>query len=204
VSGLITRDLGLSRPLPEIWAEMQRFTAERSGETPDEIWFVEHAPIFTLGLNADPSHLLAPGEIPVLKIDRGGQVTYHGPGQLVTYVLLDLRRAQMSVRRLVETLEAAVIDTVADYGVDAHCRRDAPGVYVEDKKLAAIGLRVRRHCSYHGIAVNVDMDLSPFERINPCGFEDLEATQLSALCSVHELARLREDLEPQLRDRLKA
>lgn len=177
---------------------MKRFTDERTGETPDEIWFVEHPPIFTLGLNADPSHVLAPGDIPVLKIDRGGQVTYHGPGQLVTYLMLDLRRSKMSVRGVVEALEAAVVDTVAEYGIEAYGRRDAPGVYVGGRKLAAVGLRIRRHCSYHGAAVNVDMNLEPFQRIHPCGFEDLEVTQLSALCSVADIARVREDLKVKL------
>jgi len=201
MNGLLSRDLG-SRPLPQVWADMKRFTDERSANTPDEVWFAEHPPIFTLGLNANPSHVLEPGTIPVLKIDRGGQVTYHGPGQLVAYVLLDLKRAQMSVRGLVEALEASIIDTVAGYGVNAYGRRDAPGVYVEGRKLAAVGLRVRRYCSYHGIAINVGMDLSPFGRINPCGFEGLEVTQLSELCEVSDAGRLRKDIEPRLREYL--
>jgi lipoyl(octanoyl) transferase len=201
MSGLLSRDLG-SKPLPQVWADMKRFTDERSANTPDEVWFVEHPPIFTLGLNASPSHVLETGTIPVLKLDRGGQVTYHGPGQLVAYVLLDLKRAQMSVRGLVEALEASIIDTVAGYGVNAYGRRDAPGVYVEGRKLAAVGLRVRRYCSYHGIAINVGMDLSPFGRINPCGFEGLEVTQLSELCGVSDAGRLRKDIEPRLREYL--
>lgn len=181
---------------------MKRFTDERDAETPDEVWFVEHPPIFTLGLNADRAHLLTPGQIPVLQIDRGGQVTYHGPGQLVVYLLLDLKRLRIGLRGLVRALEAAVIDAVADYGIEAYGRRDAPGVYVVGRKLAAVGLRIRRCCSYHGIAINVDMDLEPFQRINPCGFENLEVTQLSQLSTVHELAKLRRDLEPQLKLRL--
>ncbi len=181
---------------------MKRFTDERDAETPDEVWFVEHPPIFTLGLNADRSHLLRPGQIPVLQVDRGGQVTYHGPGQLVVYLLLDLKRLRISVRGLVRALEAAVIDTVAGYGIEAYGRRDAPGVYVAGRKLAAVGLRIRRDCSYHGIAINVDMDLEPFQGINPCGFENLEVTQLSQLSTVRELAELRRDLEPQLKLRL--
>jgi lipoyl(octanoyl) transferase len=180
---------------------MKRFTDERDAGTPDEVWFVEHPSVFTLGLNADPSHVLRPGEIPVMKIDRGGQVTYHGPGQLVAYTLLDLRRAKMSVRGVVEALEGAVIDTAAAYGIEAHGRRDAPGVYCGNRKLAAIGLRIRRHCSYHGIAVNVAMDLKPFRRINPCGFEDLEVTQLSELCGVTDVQAVRGDLEFMLRKR---
>ena len=197
MSALICRELGL-RPLPDVWADMQRFTDSRDAETPDEVWFVEHPPIFTLGLNGDPSHVLDPGDIPVLKIDRGGQVTYHGPGQLVVYTLIDLKRRKLSVRGLVQALEAAVVDTVAAYGIEAAGRRDAPGVYVGDAKLAAVGLRVRRYCSYHGIAINVAMDLEPFSRINPCGFENLDVTQLSALCDVNELSVVRRDLEPHL------
>ncbi len=201
VTTFLCRDLGF-QPLPAVWADMKRFTDERHAETPDEVWFVEHAPVFTLGLNADRSHLLMPGQIPVLQTDRGGQVTYHGPGQLVVYPLLDLKRLGISVRGLVQALEAAVIDTVSSYGIKAYGRRDAPGVYVGGRKLAAIGLRIRRHCSYHGIAINVDTDLGPFQRINPCGFESLEVTRLSQLSTVHELAKLRRDLEPQLRLRL--
>ena len=178
---------------------MKRFTDERDAGTPDEVWFVEHPSVFTLGLHADPSHVVRPGEIPVMKIDRGGQVTYHGPGQLVAYTLLDLRRAKMSVRGVVEALERAVIDTAAVYGIEAYGRRDAPGVYSGNRKLAAIGLRIRRHCSYHGIAVNVAMNLKPFHRINPCGFENLEVTQLSELCGVTDVQAVRGDLEFMLR-----
>ena len=178
---------------------MKRFTDERDAGTPDEVWFVEHPAVFALGLNADPSHVVRPGEIPVMKIDRGGQVTYHGPGQLVAYTLLDLRRAKMSVRGVVEALERAVIDTAAVYGIEAYGRRDAPGVYSGNRKLAAIGLRIRRHCSYHGIAVNVAMNLKPFHRINPCGFENLEVTQLSELCGVTDVQAVRGDLEFMLR-----
>jgi len=201
VNGFVTRDLG-QQSLHSVWKDMKRFTDERSDETPDEVWFVEHPPVFTLGLNANPADVLDPGEIPVLKIDRGGQVTYHGPGQLVAYVLLDLKRSKMSVRGLVEALESAVIGTVSEYGVEAYGRRDAPGVYVEGRKLAAVGLRIRRNCSYHGIAINVAMDLAPFRRINPCGFENLEVTQLSDLSPVDSVARLRSDLEPRLRRQL--
>ena len=169
---------------------MQSFTLARGAGTRDEIWFVEHPPVFTLGMRADRAHLLAPGDIPVVQIDRGGQVTYHGPGQLVVYVLLDLQRLGLNVRRLVQALESAVVDTVAAYGVTAAPRRDAPGVYVDGRKLGAIGLRVRRNCSYHGLAVNVKMDLAPYSRINPCGFAGLEVTQLADLCEVRRLAAL--------------
>jgi len=199
----LVRDLGF-RPLPAVSEEMQAFTAERTANTRDEVWFVEHPPVYTLGMRADRSHLLAPGDIPVVQIDRGGQVTYHGPGQLVAYVLLDLRRLGWTARTLVQALESAVIDTVAGYGVEATARRDAPGIYVAGKKLGAIGLRVRRHCSYHGLAVNVAMDLGPFAGINPCGYEGLEVTDLRTLCGVAELARFRTDLTPHLLARLKS
>jgi lipoyl(octanoyl) transferase len=196
------RELGF-RLMPEVWAEMQAFTSARGADTQDEIWFVEHPPVFTLGMRADRRHLLAPGDIPVVQIDRGGQVTYHGPGQQIVYVLLDVRRLGFNPRTLVQALENAVIDTVAAYGVRAAARRDAPGIYVSGRKLGAIGLRVRRHCSYHGLAVNVAMDLEPFGRINPCGYEGLEVTDLRALCGVADLARFRADLTPRLLERLR-
>ena len=163
------------------WRAMQDFTAARTDETPDEIWFLEHPPIFTLGLNAKPEHLLKPGDIPVVQIDRGGQVTYHGPGQVVAYVLLDIARRQLGVQRLVQLMEQTVIDLLAELGVPAQGRRDAPGVYVEGAKLAAVGLRVKRGRSYHGLALNVDMDLEPFSRINPCGYPGMQITQLRDL-----------------------
>jgi lipoyl(octanoyl) transferase len=198
VSALVTRQLGF-RDLPSVWAEMKRFTESRDAATADELWFVEHPPVFTLGLNADRRHLLNAGDIPVVPIDRGGQVTYHGPGQLVAYVMLDIARAGLGIRPLVELLEEAVVATVAGYGIEAHGRRDAPGVYVADSKLAAIGLRVRRGCSYHGVAVNVAMDLEPFSRINPCGMEGLRVTQLQDLCGPIDLATFQRDFERTLR-----
>jgi lipoyl(octanoyl) transferase len=190
------------RPLADVWAAMQAFTAERTAHTRDEVWFVEHPPVYTLGLRADRSHLLAPGDIPIVQIDRGGQVTYHGPGQLVAYVMLDLKRRTFSPGQLVQALENAVIDTVAGYGVAANARRDAPGVYVAGAKLAAVGLRVKRHCSYHGLAVNVAMDLTPFNGIDPCGYRDLPVTQLATLCGVDDLQRFRDDFTPRLLARL--
>jgi lipoyl(octanoyl) transferase len=196
----IVRDLGF-RPLPDVWSEMQAFTAARDATTRDEVWFVEHPPVYTLGMRADRTHLLAPGEIPVVQIDRGGQVTYHGPGQLVAYVLLDLKRLGFTARTLVQALELAVIHTVAGYGVSAAARRDAPGVYVAGAKLAAVGLRVKRYCSYHGLAVNVAMDLAPFRGINPCGYEGLAVTQLEDLCGV-DLETFRRDFAPRLLARL--
>lgn len=195
------RELG-RRPIEEVWADMQRFTDARTAKTRDEIWFLEHTPVFTLGLAADPTHVLVPGDIPVLKVDRGGQVTYHGPGQLVCYVLLDIKRRGLSIRNLVELLESAVIDTVAAYGIAARARRDAPGVYVEGRKLAAIGLKIRRGCSYHGIAVNLDMDLEPYGRIRPCGFDDLDVTQLSELTAMEHVAAFRDDFAARLLARL--
>jgi lipoyl(octanoyl) transferase len=161
------------------WRAMQHFTDQRDASTPDEIWLLEHDPVFTLGMNADRSHLLAPGDIPVVQIDRGGQVTYHGPGQLVVYPLIDIRRAGLGVRDLVTALERSVIEYVAGLGVSAASRADAPGVYAGDRKLASVGLRIRRGGSYHGLALNVRMDLSPFTRINPCGYAGLTMTQIA-------------------------
>ena len=158
---------------------MQRFTDERLDDTSDEIWFVEHPPVFTLGLNASREHLLAPGEIPVVQIDRGGQVTYHGPGQLMIYPLLNLRRLKLGVRDLVVALENAVIAYAAELGIAASGSRLAPGVYVEGAKLASIGLRIRRGACYHGMALNVSLDPQPFERINVCGYRDLRVTRLA-------------------------
>jgi lipoyl(octanoyl) transferase len=197
VSEILVRDLGFA-PMPEVWAEMKAYTEQRGKEDPDQVWFVEHPPIFTLGLNADASHLLDAGDIEVVATDRGGQVTYHGPGQIVCYVLLDLKRRQLDIRRLVETLESSVIDTVAAFGIEAYPRRDAPGVYVDGRKLAAIGLRVRRGCSYHGLAFNIAMDLGPFERIHPCGYEGLEVTQLANLADVDSIADVRPTFERKL------
>jgi len=163
------------------WRAMQAFTAERGADTPDELWLLEHPPVFTLGLNAKPGHLLDPGDIPVVQIDRGGQVTYHGPGQLVVYVLLDIARRGLGVQRLVQLMEQAVIDLLAEHGVHGEGRRDAPGVYVDGAKLAALGLRVKRGRTYHGLALNVAMDLEPFGRINPCGYPGMRVTQLHDL-----------------------
>jgi lipoyl(octanoyl) transferase len=181
---------------------MERFTLERGPTTPDEIWFLEHPPVFTLGMAGKMEHVLAPGDIPVVQIDRGGQVTYHGPGQLVVYPLLDLRRQKLGVRELVEALENSVIDTLEGYGIQARNRRDAPGVYVDARKVCSIGIRVRRGCSYHGIAFNVAMDLEPFLRINPCGYAGLEMTQVSALGGPTSVSQVATDLVPALLERL--
>ena len=191
------RRLGLV-PYEPTWRAMQRFTDERTPDTPDEIWLLEHPPVFTLGMNADPAHVLVAGDTEVVRIDRGGQVTYHGPGQLVVYPLLDLRRAGLGVRDLVSALERAVIDYAAELGIAAECRREAPGVYVGECKLASVGIRVRRGSSYHGIALNVRNDLEPFGRINPCGYAGLEMTRLADLCSVAEVRTAEEGLLPHL------
>ena len=164
-----------------LWREMQDFTDRRDESTEDEIWFVEHPPVFTMGVNASEDHLLAPGDIPVVQIDRGGQVTFHGPGQLMVYPLVDLRRANTGVRKLVTALEQCVVDLVAEHEVEATARPDAPGVYVDGDKLASVGLRIRRGSSFHGMALNVAIDLEPFSRINPCGYTDLQMTDLERL-----------------------
>ena len=175
-----TSFLGRQEYVP-LWHRMQEFTDERDESTPDEIWFCEHPPVFTMGLNASDEHLLAPGDIPVVQIDRGGQVTYHGPGQLMVYPLIDIKRANIGVRQLVTALEQSVVDLVAEYDVQAAARADAPGVYVDGDKLASIGLRIRRGSSFHGMALNVDADLEPFSRINPCGYAELKMTDLRRL-----------------------
>ncbi len=193
----IVRHLGLVDYEPT-WRAMQRFTEERGPSTPDEIWFLEHPPVFTLGLNARREHVLAPGAIPVLQIDRGGQVTYHGPGQLVVYPLLDLRRLSLGVRRLVEVLEGAVVAYAAEQGVAARGSREAPGVYVGAAKLASVGLRVRRGSSYHGLALNVSLDLEPFGRIDVCGYRGLAVTRLADLCAVSDCAGAARGLLPHL------
>ena len=179
-----------------LWREMQKFTDERDESTPDEIWFCEHPPVFTLGLNASKEHLLAPGDIPVVQIDRGGQVTFHGPGQLMVYPLIDIRRANIGVRTLVTALEQSVVDLAAEFDVAAAARADAPGVYVEGDKLASVGLRIRRGSSFHGMALNVDVDLEPFTRINPCGYAELKMTDLHRLGIDLQLAATSEKVLP--------
>lgn len=176
----VTRSLGRADYEP-VWRAMQAFTKARGEATPDELWFVEHPPVFTLGLAAKPEHVLDAGAIPVVRIDRGGQVTWHGPGQLVAYVLVDLKRAGYGVKELVRRLEQSVVDLLAGYGVAGERQPGRPGVYVAGAKIAAVGLRVSRGCSFHGIALNVDADLAAFSRINPCGYPGLAATRLADL-----------------------
>lgn len=176
-SGAWLRQLGRV-PYEPTWRAMQRFTDARDDATPDEVWVVEHDPVFTLGQAGKPEHVLAAGAIPVLRVDRGGQVTYHGPGQLVVYPLLDLRRLKLGVRDYVHALEQAIIDTVETWNIGASRREGAPGVYVGSAKIAALGIRVRRGCTFHGLAFNVAMDLEPFARINPCGYAGLQVTSM--------------------------
>ena len=197
MSELVVRELGRQVYEP-VWRAMQELTNNRSESTPDEIWFCEHDSVFTLGLNTKPEHVLAPGDIPVIQIDRGGQVTYHGPGQLMIYPLIDLRRAGLGVRDLVTALEQSVVELAADYGIEAASRCDAPGVYIKGVKLASVGLRIRRGSSFHGMALNVDVDLEPFSRINPCGFKDLQLTDLAHLGADNDLAAVRDKLLPHL------
>lgn len=177
---LIVRQLGRQRYMP-IWQKMQSFTDTRDEHTADEIWLVEHEPVFTQGQAGKAEHLLNTGDIEVIQVDRGGQVTYHGPGQQMMYVLFNLRRLNIGVRELVTWLEDCIIDTLKDYDIDAYAKADAPGVYVNDSKVASLGLRVRRGCSFHGLALNVNMDLSPFLRINPCGYAGMNMVQTTDL-----------------------
>ena len=186
------------RPYVETMAAQQAFTDDRDASTADEIWWLEHDPVFTQGQAGRAEHLLTPGSIAVVQSDRGGQVTYHGPGQLVGYLLIDVRRRQLGVRALVSAIENAIIATLAGWGIEAAARADAPGVYVGAAKIASLGLRVRRGCSYHGLALNVDMDLEPFARINPCGMAGLAVTQLADLGAETDMMVVREALTAAL------
>jgi lipoyl(octanoyl) transferase len=177
---LVLRELGLVDYPPTLDA-MRRFTDARGVDSPDELWLLQHPPVFTQGQAGKAEHVLAPGDIPVIQVDRGGQVTYHGPGQWVLYLLVDLRLRQLGVRDLVTLIERSLVQLLGEYGIAAATRPAAPGVYVADEKIASLGLRVRRGCSYHGLALNVDMDLEPFGRINPCGYADLQVTSMAKL-----------------------
>lgn len=201
---LLCRRLGLVDYLPTLEA-MRRFTAERDSNTSDEIWLLQHPPVFTQGQAGKPEHVLAAGDIPVVQVERGGQVTYHGPGQLVAYLLLDIRRRDMGVRDLVSAMEQALVSVLASYGISAAPRADAPGVYVGEAKIASLGLRIRRGCSFHGLALNVDMNMQPFQRINPCGYAGLAMTQMRDLLpAAPSLAELEIRLEQALRVSLDA
>ncbi|MGI9283918.1 MAG: lipoyl(octanoyl) transferase LipB [Pseudomonadales bacterium] len=180
------RDLGL-QPYEPLWQAMRKFTLTRQPDTADELWLLQHEAVYTLGQAGDPQHVLAAGDIPIVKTDRGGQVTYHGPGQLVAYLLLDLRRHKLGVRQLVTLIEQSLINLLKNYSIDAVAHPDAPGVYVAGEKIAALGLRIKKGCSYHGLSLNVAMDLEPFSRINPCGFEDLAVTSMQAMLPGQQL-----------------
>lgn len=196
------RHLGLADYEP-VWRDMQAFTDARTAETPDALWIVEHPPVYTLGLAGKPEHLLRQTDIPLVRTDRGGQITYHGPGQLVVYLLLSVQRRGYGIREMVRRIEAAIIDTLAEYGVDAHGDENAPGVYVGARKIASLGLRIRNHATYHGLSLNVDMDLAPFGWINPCGYEGLQVTQLAELHTpAPTLAEVADKLIPHLATRL--
>ena len=199
---LVVRHLGLVDYLPTLEA-MRRLTAERDELTADEIWLLQHPRVFTQGQAGKPEHLLAPGDIPVIRVERGGQVTYHGPGQLVAYLMLDLRRLDLGVRELVTAMEQSLVDVLASYSVTAAAKADAPGVYVNGEKIASLGLRVSRGCSFHGLALNVDMDMSPFRRINPCGYAGLKMVQLRDLLDAPpSFDEVTQRLEQALRQRL--
>lgn len=194
-------DLGL-QPYESVWRAMQSYTQNRTDQDTDQIWLVEHESVFTQGQNGKAEHILNPGSIPVIAVDRGGQVTYHGPGQIVIYPLLNLKRRHLGVRELVTKLEQAMIALLRDYDINAYADPCAPGVYINGAKIGAIGLRVKKNCSYHGLAFNVDMDLSPYRRINPCGFSDLKVTQLRDLVPNCQIADVRRALCNKINDAL--
>jgi len=197
VDKLIIRQMGIQDYLP-VWQAMLHFTDTRIQNSTDELWLLQHTPIFTLGQAGKTEHLLDTKDIPVIKVDRGGQVTYHGPGQLIAYLLLDIRRKAMNVRDLVQQIERSLIALLANYGIHAQIKAGAPGVYVEGAKIASLGLRIRRGCSFHGLALNVAMDLEPFSRINPCGYQGLQMTQMQNFIPLVELAEVQNQLSKQL------
>jgi lipoyl(octanoyl) transferase len=199
-STLRVRRLGL-REYEPVWRSMQAFTDDRDERTTDELWLVQHPPVFTQGQAGKAEHVLAPGDIPLVQVDRGGQVTYHGPGQIVAYPLVDLRRKGLGVRELVNRIEQAIIRVLAEHGVTGERVCGAPGIYVDGRKIASLGLRIRRGCSFHGLAFNVDMDLEPFNRINPCGFQGLQVVQLSDFASV-QIDPIQEELVRSLAGQL--
>lgn len=201
-ASLIVKNLGI-KDYSSIFEAMKDFTANRTAETPDEFWCLEHYPVFTQGQAGKPEHILAPLDIPLIQTDRGGQVTYHGPGQLIVYFLVDVQRKEWGVRAFVSAIEQAVIDLLAEYSVKAHNKKEAPGVYVEDSKIASLGLRIRKGCSYHGLSFNINMDLEPFQRIHPCGFKGLKVVQLRDYVPSITIASAKYNLLPHLKNRLK-
>ena len=198
---LIIRRLGL-QPYQPMWERMQAFTAERTADTVDEIWQLEHEPVFTQGYAGKAEHLIETGDIPVVEVDRGGQVTYHGPGQSVVYLMIDIRRKKLGVKHVVAQMEQSVIALLNDYDLDAYAQADAPGVYVDNAKIASLGLRVRRGCSFHGLACNIDMDMTPFLRINPCGYAGMPMTQLADLVPDLDAAQAHNQLVGHLAQKL--
>lgn len=192
-NNLYIKTLGLQAYQP-VWQAMQLFTEQRSADTADEIWLLQHEPVFTLGRNGKQEHILSHTEIPIVNIDRGGQVTYHGPGQLIAYLLIDLKRRELGVRQLVTLIEQSIIDTLKEYQLTAAARPDAPGVYIDNAKIAALGLRIKKGCSFHGLSLNFAMDLSPFQLINPCGYKNLEVVQLCDYIESVDVSQLQRQL----------
>ena len=201
MSELLIRDLGMQE-YSSVFAKMRDFTKQRDDETPDEFWCLQHPAVFTLGANADKKHILMPSDIPVVQSDRGGQVTYHGPGQIIVYLLIDLRRRSLGVKQLVQYIEQATVELLSAYKIQSEARTDAHGVYVKGAKIASLGLRVSGGCSYHGIALNVDMDLTPFTYIDPCGYPDLEVTQLKNFKVESSCEKIQKELILQLSTQL--
>ncbi|MEE9451739.1 MAG: lipoyl(octanoyl) transferase LipB [Gammaproteobacteria bacterium] len=194
---LLFRQLG-QQDYQSTWRAMRQFTDARKKDTTDEVWIVEHPPVFTQGQAGKAEHILNPGDIPIVQTDRGGQVTYHGPGQLIAYLLIDIKRRKIGVRALVCAIEQSVIHLLSDYGINAYSQKKAPGVYVDQAKICALGLRIRRGCSYHGLALNVNLDLDPFSRINPCGYANLAVTQMRDLIDGITLAEVNQQLSKHL------
>lgn len=199
---IVIKHLGL-QPYLETWQAMQDFTNQRQTDSPDELWLVEHPPVFTQGLNGKAEHILQNSDIPIVQTDRGGQITYHAPGQAIIYVLVDLKRAKLGVRALVSELENSIIEYLAELGIEAVARKEAPGVYVNDQKIASLGLKIRKQRSYHGLALNVDMDLNPFKMVNPCGLQGMQMTQLADLTNTTiKTSEVAEQLAQILKKRL--
>jgi len=198
---LYVRTLGLQSYLP-VWQTMQQFTEQRTSNTIDELWLLEHEPVFTMGRNGQKEHLLNPGNIPVIPIDRGGQVTYHGPGQLLIYLLIDLKRRGLGVRQFITIIEQSIINTLSDYQLNAYAKKEAPGVYISNAKIAALGLRIKKGCSFHGLSLNFAMDLQPFKQINPCGYKDLEVIQFSDYIKDISLVQVQNKLVYHLANKL--
>ncbi len=190
---LLVKTLG-QQPYEPVWQAMQSFTEQRTSETLDEIWLLEHDPVFTLGRNAKKEHILNAGDIPIIEIDRGGQVTYHGPGQLIVYLMIDIKRRALGVRKLVTLIEQSIISTLNEYQLNARAKQQAPGVYIGDAKIAALGLRIKKGCSFHGLSLNLSMDLTPFKQINPCGYKELEVVQLSDYIEDVELSKVQQQV----------